>query len=111
MKLALISSLIAGATAFAPASSSSKTDLSATKEDLVTIAEKANPIVKFYDPLALADKDFWGQGSEATIGFLRQAEIKHGRVAMAAFVGYCVQSNFVFPWAETLAGAAHPSAD
>ena len=30
---------------------------------------------------------------------------------MAAFVGYIVQSNFVFPWPETLAGAAHPSAD
>lgn len=30
---------------------------------------------------------------------------------MFAFVGYCVQSNFVFPWPETLAGAAHPSVD
>lgn len=28
-----------------------------------------------------------------------------------AFVGYCVQSNFVFPWAETLSGQPHPSAD
>ena len=30
---------------------------------------------------------------------------------MFAFVGYIVQSNFVFPWPQTLAGAPHPSAD
>lgn len=30
---------------------------------------------------------------------------------MFAFVGYIVQSNVVFPWAQTLSGAAHPSAD
>merc|ERR1712157_328481 len=75
------------------------------------IAEKANPIVNFFDPSGLSNQDFWGKGNEATIGFLRQSEIKHGRVAMAAFVGYIVQSNFVFPWKETLAGAMHPSAD
>jgi len=30
---------------------------------------------------------------------------------LAFAVGYIVQSNFVFPWAQTLSGAAHPSAD
>ena len=112
MKLAIISSLIAGASAFTtPSAPSAKTAMSATSADLEVIAKAANPVVGFYDPLGLAETDFWGQGNEATIGFLRQAEIKHGRVAMAAFVGYCVQSNFVFPWPQTLAGAAHPSVD
>ena len=49
---------------------------SATKSDLETIAEKANPVVKFYDPLNLSEADFYGMGNEATIGFLRQSEIK-----------------------------------
>ena len=30
---------------------------------------------------------------------------------MFAFVGYIVQSNFVFPWAQTLDGSPHPSPD
>lgn len=37
------------------------------KADLQSIAEKANPLVKFYDPLSLADQDFWGKGNEATV--------------------------------------------
>ena len=54
--------------------------------------------VGYYNPTPLAEMEFWGQTNEATIGFLRQSEIKHGRVAMAAFVGYCVQANFCWPW-------------
>jgi len=112
MKLALLSTLLAGASAFtAPSTSSPNTALAAGQADLEAIAAKANPKVGFYDPMGLAEKDFWGKGNEATISFLRQSEIKHGRIAMFAFVGYIVQSNFVFPWAQTLAGAPHPSAD
>jgi len=108
----LLSALAAGASAFVPASvKSTSVATAATKADLEVIAAKANPIVKFYDPLNLAEKDFWGAGNSETIGFLRQSEIKHGRIAMFAFVGYIVQSNTVFPWAQTMAGAPHPSPD
>ena len=75
------------------------------------MAKDLNPIVKFYDPLQLASNSLWTLSNEQTIGFLRHAEVKHGRVAMAAFVGYCVQSNVHFPWPMTLAGDPFPSTD
>jgi hypothetical protein len=66
------------------------------KEDLAT---ELCPAIGYFDPLGLGTADFWSKGNEATWGFLRHAELKHGRVAMFAFVGYVVQANGIhFPY-------------
>jgi hypothetical protein len=68
--------------------------LSETKADLEALQKALpGPPNSYWDPLALGSATFdWGpQGEEATVGWLRHSEIKHGRVAMAAFVGFIAQ--------------------
>jgi hypothetical protein len=66
-----------------------------TKAGMEELAKKLNPTVGFWDPLGIVTEET----SPETIGWFRHAEIKHGRVAMAGFVGFCIQANGIhFPW-------------
>jgi hypothetical protein len=75
---AAIIALATSAAAFAPTSKPARASVAVqeTKADLEVMAKKLNPFVGFYDPLNLAEAEFWGASNEATIGFLRHSEIK-----------------------------------
>jgi len=122
MKLAILATLIGSTAAFTASSfngvgvqtsirsSSSSTLKMETIEDLEVLALKLNPIVPAFDPLGLSRSNFWGSTQEETIGFIREAEIKHGRIAMFAFVGYLATANgWHFDWAMSLDGTPFPT--
>jgi len=64
---------------------------------LATLAKKLNPAVGYWDPFGIGDAD------KELIGWFRHAEIKHGRIAMFGFVGFCVQSAGIY-WPFKLQG-------
>ena len=64
---------------------------------LKELAIKLNPVIGFWDPLNLFEDN--EESGKELIAWYRHAEIKHGRVAMAGFVGFLVQSQGIcFPW-------------
>jgi|Transcript_12945 hypothetical protein len=85
------SALVASASAFAPASSQTRSTSSvqAWKDDTVV---GITPPVGFFDPLGLSS----GQ-SDSTMQLYREAELKHGRVAMAACLGWYITASGVHP--------------
>jgi len=95
MQKLVLALALSGARAFvAPAAPAAGVALSETKADLEALQKALpGPPNSYWDPLALGSATFdWGpQGEEATVGWLRHSEIKHGRVAMAAFLGYLAQ--------------------
>jgi hypothetical protein len=68
-------SLFAASTAFngpalrAQAVAASHVQMAAL-DDLKAIASEQNPVIGYWDPMNLALLNFWGQGEEATVGFL-----------------------------------------
>jgi len=101
--LALGSATLSYAPAAAPVARATRATVSMgvpAPPALESLAKELNPVLGYWDPLGLGTADFWSKGNDATVGWLRHAEIKHGRVAMAAFVGYIAQYNglhFGFP--------------
>lgn len=81
MKLAIFALLAASAAAFAPVSNKA----SSTALNAVSFEDKPGclPPVGYFDPLGLAT-------SEETFDAYRAVELKHGRVAQLAVIGYVV---------------------
>jgi hypothetical protein len=115
---------LSGASAFSPSSRPSPASKAIRSEavDATPVAPRASARTELedfaknqgipnfiFDPLELADQEYFGEDNDATIGFIRQAELKHGRVAMAGFVGFLVhQQGITWPFAMTMDGQAWP---
>lgn len=83
--IALLALAASSVTAFAPQQSVSKksvTEIELTREEILSEPNNIE-FGKVWDPLGLSEL-----GGDETIAWFRHAEVKHGRVAMAAFVGW-----------------------
>mmetsp|Transcript_5262 Transcript_5262/g.15376 ORF Transcript_5262/g.15376 Transcript_5262/m.15376 type:complete len:194 (+) Transcript_5262:87-668(+) len=90
MKLAVLSALVGSAAAFAPAQQkASATSMQAWKED--TVVGITAPM-GYFDPLGLSKNK-----ADDTMNHYRESELKHGRVAMAACLGWYLNAAGVHP--------------
>merc|ERR1719199_213634 len=91
MKLSILLSMVGSAAAFAPAQqiAQSETSLSAWKDE--TVVGITAPM-GFFDPLGFSKGK-----SEDIMTLYREAELKHGRVAMAACLGWYITASGVHP--------------
>lgn len=103
MKIALASLIVGSAAAFAPVShkSPSTSALKASFDGEVGAANLAGGTTVCWDPL-----NFVTGQDQATFDKFRASEVKHGRVAMLAFLGYATTWNtsFRFPGCENFPG-------
>ena len=88
------------AVAFAPMARSPRSSLKMSYENEIG----ALPPTGFWDPLGLS-KDI----DAATFRNYREAELKHGRVAQLAVIGYLVQESYRLPGAIDLDGTTFAS--
>jgi len=91
MKIAAFFALFGSAAAFAPVqqATTSTTALAAWKDDVVV---GITAPVGFFDPLGFST----GQSDE-TMAYYRESELKHGRVAMAACLGWFITAGGTHP--------------
>ena len=96
MKSVIALSLIAGAAAFAPASKqASSVALAGSFENEIGVIAPTG----FFDPIG-----FCKDADDEQFARWRAVELKHGRVAMLAVIGYVTQEVARFPGAIDLAG-------
>jgi hypothetical protein len=97
MKLALLSTLLAGATAFAPAQTGGKAaTVTALNGAFDSEIGAASPELGCWDPLG-----YVADGDKKRFDHLRGVELKHGRIAMLATWGYATTwSGARFPGCE-----------
>ena len=98
MKLLLSSTFLASASAFAPAQSTARSISSLYAERDMSKALPFAPRPKLLDGSLAGDCGFdpfnFAGGDKATLLNMREAEIKHGRLAMLAAVGWPLAELF-----------------
>eukprot|EP00523_Entomoneis_sp_CCMP467_P003713 CAMPEP_0168751702 /NCGR_PEP_ID=MMETSP0724-20121128/17975_1 /TAXON_ID=265536 /ORGANISM="Amphiprora sp., Strain CCMP467" /LENGTH=203 /DNA_ID=CAMNT_0008799865 /DNA_START=73 /DNA_END=684 /DNA_ORIENTATION=- len=99
MKTAVFATLLASAAAFAPAQQASNkaSALNAGAEPFADVPGVVAPL-GYWDPLNLI-----ADGDQDNFNKFRESEIKHGRIAMLAVVGYLTTAAGIrFPGAESI---------